>query len=69
MSMCARCGLPNGNAGDEPRACLVHKDDSWEDVVACRDREIANLHSLLRSVTGKLERIGEQVNDVLEVLS
>jgi hypothetical protein len=52
--------------------------------VACRDREIANLHSLLRSVTAKLERAADElsgrnddrlllpmqlINAVLEVLS
>lgn len=48
MSTCARCGhRPDGDGKD------CNSDASAR--LHCRDRELANLHSLLRSVTGKLE--------------
>ncbi len=66
MSRCARCGAPFGvDTGD----CQPLERQDTVAQLACRDRELANLRALLRSVTGKLERIGEQINDVLEVLS
>ncbi len=49
MSTCARCG------GSE--------DIDAHTLAACRDREIANLHSLLRSVTRRLENARELWND------
>lgn len=64
---CARCGAAD---------CGVFLTDVKStagfnalDIIACRDRQIAAQAALLRSVTGKLERIGEQINDVLEVIS
>lgn len=52
MSTCARCGhRPDGDGKD------CNSDASAR--LHCRDRELANLHSLLRSVTGKLEEAAE----------
>ncbi len=44
MTTCARCGADDCDA-------------EWgrKETLACRDRELANMRSLLRSVTGKLE--------------
>ena len=82
MSACARCGLPCWEIGrsDIPSpTCSAHYGGTA--LVLCRDRELANLHSLLRSVTGKLEEAAldisqgtpgyalEKINAVLEVLS
>ena len=57
MSTCARCGceIPSGTGRNE---CgdVIHPDFRADVRVPCRDRELANLRSLLRSVTGKLER-------------
>jgi hypothetical protein len=66
MTRCARCGL-EADAAD--LTVSGECPGPAEARLQCRDRELANLRSLLRSVTGKLERIGEQVNDVLEVIS
>ncbi len=66
MTECARCGL-EANADD--LTLSGECPGPAESRLQCRDREIANVRSLLRSVTGKLERIGEQINDVLEVIS
>lgn len=68
---CTRCGLPVGKLPSECGVGAAWKSDEAEScaVIECRDRELSNLRALLRSVTGKLERIGEQINDVLEVLS
>lgn len=82
---CARCGLPCWEIGrsDIPSpTCSAHYGGTA--LVLCRDRELANLHSLLRSVTGKLEEAADDlasrnddrllrplatINSVLEVLS
>jgi len=56
MSTCARCGLPKGPASEQCAADYDDKYNPGDNRVACRDRELMNLRSLLRSVTGKLER-------------
>jgi len=76
---CPRCGLPRAadamtrcEVGDAPVGEPMTAELAAEHnaaVVACRDREIANLHAHLRSVTRRLESIGTQVQDVLEALS
>lgn len=62
MSTCARCGADD---------CLARgtAETTAEDVIACRDRQIAAQAALLRSVTGKLEEAGgaiERVRDGLD---
>jgi hypothetical protein len=84
VSRCARCGLQEGAGPGLCEASSDEPDERGEATVACRDREIANLHSLLRSVTAKLERAADElsgrnddrlllpmqlINAVLEVLS
>jgi hypothetical protein len=56
MSRCARCGLEQ-EAGELSHfgECALPRERQD----ACRDRELANLRSLLRSVTGNLERAAE----------
>lgn len=80
MSTCARCGLELGNWMEADK-CSAHQDDNSSGVIDCRNRELANLRSLLRSVTGKLENALDDLEDgdaqgcrqkltaVLEVLS
>ena len=64
MTTCARCGLP-----DCPDAIAANgggpalKYDGLAEALGCRERELANLRSLLRSVTGKLEKIREAFGD------
>jgi hypothetical protein len=50
MSTCARCGEDDCEA-------------EWgrKEALECRDRELANLRSLLRSVTGKLEEAAAEL--------
>jgi hypothetical protein len=43
---------------------MAHTGDGQEHVIACRDRELANLRSLLRSVTGKLEEAHDMIDGV-----
>lgn len=67
MSQCARCGLKAKYYGG-PEYCEAYDDDgdlssNEPAIIACRDREIANLRSLLRSVTGKLEEALEHLSD------
>ena len=69
MSTCARCGLPFFSeqvAVTKPATvfCMSNQHESWEDVLNCRNRELANLRSLLRSVTGKLEKAHERLEHV-----
>lgn len=54
MSTCARCGMEQGEWMDADK-CSAHQDENDVGVIDCRNRELTNLHSLLRSVTGKLE--------------
>jgi hypothetical protein len=60
VSTCARCGLEKCDRhvreqqGLEPSAFLS---------LPCRDRELAALRSLLRSVTGKLEEAREVMGE------
>lgn len=59
MNTCARCGSAD---------CDVETRDDCDDQkasdrVACRDRELANLRSLLRSVTRQLENALECILD------
>jgi hypothetical protein len=78
MSTCARCGRQQsdiwpGTSGVNPAVCYVAVskgtgEHDWTEL-ACRDRELANLRSLLRSVTGKLEEAGgalERIRDGLD---
>ena len=56
MSKCARCAAEcevEAYAGRFPGSAPA---EAWEAIVDCRDRELANLRSLLRSQTLKLER-------------
>lgn len=57
---CARCGSTE---------CVNEAFAGPDKVIACRDREIANLHSLLRVATRGLERVRESLDDLLEVMS
>lgn len=57
---CARCGL-EADAGDLTAGgvcALPH-----ENMMACRDRELANLQTLLRSVLLKLEFARDDLED------
>ena len=83
MTTCARCGMqdcPDAIAANGGEAVLPY--DGLAAALGCRERELANLRSLLRSVTGKLEqaaelthyngaagRIEALINQVLEALS
>jgi len=86
MTICARCGLPDGSLyGNTPAVCTVKftagTGDAESSIIACRDLELMNLRSLLRSVTGKLEEAAEEcangepriaggiIASVLEILS
>lgn len=88
MSRCARCGLPEASVScgleNTCQAVSASKVDSNHFgfyIIACRDRQIANQASLLRSVTIKLEKAHQLCADdypksaaglieqVLEVLS
>ena len=60
MSTCARCGAPIGVDTGE---CDGERADTIGTVM-CRDRELANLRSLLRSVTGKLEEAHDMIDGV-----
>lgn len=51
MSTCANCGAEMGKASVISTQCLEQ--------LPCARRELANLRSLLRSVTGKLEEVAE----------
>lgn len=59
---CARCGrslvsgLSKTECGD-----MTHPDFRAEPQVECRDRQLSNLHMLLRSVTGKLEKAHDRI--------
>lgn len=56
MSTCARCGL------EQPEDELTMSGNCAlppERIEACRQREMSNLRSLLRSVTAKLEEAAE----------
>jgi hypothetical protein len=55
---CARCGQALGEWMEADK-CSAHQDDNSSGVIDCRNRELANLRSLLRSVTGKLEKAGD----------
>lgn len=81
---CARCGLRPATESGTGDACFGRLGSDSGDL-KCRDRELANLRSLLRSVTGKLEEALEAleaqaqtesalrayglIDSVLEVLS
>lgn len=72
MSTCARCGRPVGDDGGDECAVSVSGDECegalMPATIACRDRELANLHSLLRSVTGELEEAGGAIKRIREGL-
>ncbi len=60
MSTCARCGLSkDGRLG----SCSAGLGSAIGDLT-CRDHELANLRSLLRSVTGKLEEAATRLTNV-----
>lgn len=75
LSSCARCGLPFGeqpnHCGDFTGAAIGPRSSTRrvEARVSCRDREIGNLRALLRGGTRKIEKVMEQLDDVLEALS
>jgi len=60
MTRCVRCGLEQ-DAGEltQRGECALPQERR----MACRDREISNLRSLLRSVTIKLEKAAQEVDD------
>ncbi len=80
MSMCARCGVylndPHKECSDEDTQ--TSEAAAYQD---CLERQLSNLHSLLRSVTLRLEKATEyarddmapsaaaQIDAVLEMLS
>jgi hypothetical protein len=57
---CARCGSTE---------CVNEAFADPDKVIACRDREIANLHQLLRVATLGLERVRQSLDDILELTS
>lgn len=59
MSACAKCGAADCEANE-----LAQPFAKPSTVIACRDRELANLRSLLRSVTGKLEKAYDRLEFV-----
>jgi len=61
---CARCGLPLFDINVVSVAGQCWGEDNGLGTIACRDRELANLRSLLRSVTGKLEDARERCNEL-----
>lgn len=72
LSTCGRCGLPFGdqpnNCGDN-RGPLIATVGAFEARLACRDREIGTLKAFHRGSVRKLERVMENLNDLLETLS
>lgn len=62
---CSRCGAPEGIAVS---GCYAYTKDPTT-VIACRDRELANVRALLRGATIALERVATELNDILEVIS
>lgn len=56
MSACIRCGAPFGVDTDD---CEPLEGQDTIAKLHCRDRELANLRSLFRSVTGDLEAASE----------
>lgn len=60
MSKCARCGTDECRS-DNARGHSL--GDDVYDIVDCRDRELANLRSLLRSQTLRLERAVEYLQE------
>ena len=64
MSACARCGLPSeGPDITGVGRCYARLGSDSGDLSCCR-RELANLRSLLRSVTGKLEEAHDMIDGV-----
>lgn len=59
MSRCARCGLPNEGPDISPFGRCYSGLGSDRGDLECSRRELANLRSLLRSVTGNLERAAD----------
>lgn len=59
MNTCVRCGSKECAAGP-PAPGL---GSTAMHIIECRDRELANLRSLLRSVTGRLENALEHLSD------
>jgi len=66
MSTCARCGLPEGDLNGTE--CCAYARDNGPGTIACRDRELANLRSLLRSQTRRLEEAAEAIRDARDSL-
>jgi hypothetical protein len=58
--VCPRCGA---------RDCCAFGSLDARDVVSCRDRELANLHSLHRGVIRKLEKFRDDLDAIAEELS
>ena len=66
MSKCARCGCLVGVWPDDAlsiKHCLAENGNN-SDVIDCRNRELANLRSLLRSQTRKLEEAMGELDDI-----
>jgi hypothetical protein len=65
VSTCARCGVDIGeNVGATCAESAANSEVEESETIACRDRELANLRSLLRSVTGKLEEAAEHLQEI-----
>jgi hypothetical protein len=83
VKRCSRCGLPSEGPDITGVGRCYARLGSDSGDLGCRDRELANLRSLLRSVTGQLERAHDwltieptnskeaaaEIEAVLEVLS
>lgn len=65
---CSRCGLERGPDAAARCGAADMLPDLTE-VLACRNRELANVWSLLRVATGQLERLRDQLDAVLESIS
>jgi hypothetical protein len=64
---CPRCGLPR--AAQFGATCEAWGSLKPADLLACRDREIADLRSLLATTSRRLAWVGQQVGDILEILT
>jgi hypothetical protein len=63
MTRCVRCGLEQAEHWTDTGRCSAHLPDNDSGVIDCRNRELTNLHSLLRSVTGQLEQASQRCAD------
>ena len=69
MSRCSRCGLEEGCGSSLCEASCDDTEELGEATVNCRNRELANLRSLLRSVKVKLEKTAEELEGIAPSVS